>query len=128
MTLFNYRMQIIRNMKPITEEQMYEEPLEVVNWFLEMEQCVMELVKLGDRGGQMSYTVFGHSTINQVIHLLPNHLENKVIGHFSEGRAKLMFTIQLMAGRRRICNKRSTSYDHLAILGLINLAPPPQDN
>ena len=54
MTLFNYRMQIIRNMKPITEEQMYEEPLEVVNWFLEMEQCVMELVKLGDRGGQMS--------------------------------------------------------------------------
>ena len=30
MTLLNYKMQIIRNMQPITDKQMYEQPLEAV--------------------------------------------------------------------------------------------------
>ena len=123
MILLNYWMQAIRDMKPITDKQMDEQPHEAVEWFFEMERCIMELVKLGDRGRQLSYSAFGLATISQVIRLLPNHLENKVIGHISKGRDKLMFTVQLMADRRRICNKRSISYAHLAIWGHITPAP-----
>ena len=108
-------MQTIRNLKPITDKQMYDQPLKAVEWFLEMERCIMELIGFGDRGRQLSYTAFNHSTISQVIRLLPNHLEDKVIGHYSEGRDKLTYTVQLMTERRRICNKRGTSYANQAI-------------
>ena len=117
LTLLNYRMQSIRNMKPISDKQMDEKPIEAVDWFLEMERCIMEITKLGDRGGQLSFTAFSHGTISEIIRLLPNHMENKVIGHDSEGRDKLMFTVQLMTERRRICNRRGTSYANRAIGG-----------
>ena len=123
MILLNYRMQAIRAMKPITEEQMNEQPLEAVDWFLDMERCIMELVKLGDRGLQVSYSAFGSPTISQIISLLPNHLENKIIGHVSEGRDKLMYTMKLMTDRRRICNKRGVSYGIQAIGGPIPSGP-----
>ena len=105
LTLLNYRMQSIRKMKPISDEFMDEKPIEAVDWFLEMERCIMEITKLGDRGGQLTYCAFGYGTISQIIKLLPNHMENQVIGHDSEGREKLMFAVQLMAERRRICHK-----------------------
>ncbi|MGB2203274.1 MAG: hypothetical protein ACPH5G_18230, partial [Pseudooceanicola atlanticus] len=32
---------------------------------------------------QLSHTAFCLATISQIIRLLPNHLENKIIGHFT---------------------------------------------
>ena len=127
MTLLNNRMQAIRSMKPITDKNMNERPLEAVDWILSMERCITELLSLGDRGGQLSFSAFGPGTISQVIRLLPDQMENKIIRHMSEGRDKLIYTVKIMADRRRICSKRGVSYANQAIGGAATPAaiPPP---
>ena len=105
MLLLKYRKQALGKIGSYPENAAKTNPQKVVEWCLEMERAIDDVVKLGDREARLEFVAFNDDTINEVVDLFPMRLVFKMEKLDLEGRDKLLAISSIVEDERKILQK-----------------------
>ena len=105
MLLLKYRKQALGRIGAYPENATKNNPQKVVEWCLEMERAIDDVVKLGDREARLEFVAFNDDTINEVVDLFPMRLVFKMEKLDLEGRDKLLAISGIVEDERKILQK-----------------------
>ena len=87
-TLLKYRKQALAKLGPYPESSTKGNPQKVVEWCLEVERIIDDLIKLGYRDIRLEMIAFNTDTVNDIIDLFPVRLVCKMEMLDEEGKEK----------------------------------------
>ena len=115
MTLLKYRKQAISKLGPYPDNLTKTNPQKVVDWCLEIERLIDDLVKLGDRNARLERVAFNDDTLNEVIDLFPIRVVFEMERLDDDGRDKLVAIQEIVERERQILQRmavRSVKRQH----------------
>ena len=104
-TLLKYRKQALAKLGPYPESSTKGNPQKVVEWCLEVERIIDDLIKLGDRDARLEMIAFNTDTVNDIIDLFPVRLVFKMERLDEEGKEKLEAILGLIEEERKVLQK-----------------------
>merc|ERR1719209_295346 len=105
MLLLKYRKQALAKIGAYPENATKNNPQKVVEWCLEMERAIDDVVKLGDREARLEFVTFNDDTINEVVYLFPMRLVFKMEKLDLECRDKLLAISSIVEEERKVLQK-----------------------
>ena len=112
MTLLKHRKQELSKIGEYPESLTKSHPQKLVDWCLQFEVIVADLMKLGDRSEKLEMIAFNEDTINSIIDLFPMRLVFKMERIDCDGRDKLEAIGVIVEEERKVMQKmanRSTN-------------------
>ena len=105
MTLLKFRKQALTKLGSYPDNFTKTNPQKIVEWCLEMERIVDDLIKLGDRDTRLEMIAFNEDTINEIIDMFPIRLVFKMEKLKDEGREKLEAIQSLIEEEREVLQR-----------------------
>ena len=108
MTLLKHRKMCLAKIGEYPESFTKTNPQKIVDWCLELEVVIADLLKLGDREERLEMAAFNDDTLNTVIDLFPMRLVFKMEELDSAGREKLEAIADLLESERKVLQKMAS--------------------
>ena len=105
MILLRYRKQSLSKLGPYPESQAKNNPQKLVDWCLDLERIIDDLIKLGERDTRLEMTAFNDDTINDVIDLFPMRLIFRIEKLENHGKEKLEEIVNILEEERKVLQR-----------------------
>ena len=107
MTLLKFRKQALSKLGPFPDASSRTNPQKVVEWCLDVERILDDLLKLGERESRLEMVAFNDDTLNEIIDLFPIRLIFKMERLETEGKEKLGEIQELVEEERKVFQRMS---------------------
>ena len=119
--------------QPLSDKSMETDPNEAATWFLQYENAVKSILRLGDRTTSLGMESFNASTIYEICTRLPYTIKYQTYGLEEDGREKLKKIIDMVAKARTNAERRATDknnhyYDNTTATSRANIAQTSHSN
>ena len=105
MTLLKFRKQALSKLGVYPDALTRTNPQKIVDWCLDIERHIMDLIKLGDKDTRMEMVAFNDDTINSLIDMFPVRLQFKMDRLDCDGREKLEAIQNLVEEEREVLQR-----------------------
>eukprot|EP00092_Neocalanus_flemingeri_P018101 GFUD01019591.1.p1 GENE.GFUD01019591.1~~GFUD01019591.1.p1 ORF type:complete len:2548 (-),score=673.50 GFUD01019591.1:927-8570(-) len=105
MTLLKFRKQAMAKLGDYPDSLAKTNPQKIVEWALNFERLVDELIKLGERETRLEMEMFNDSTVNSIIDLFPVRLVFKMERLGTSGKEKLEGIIEIVEEERTVLQR-----------------------
>ena len=122
-THLNFRLGIMKATQPLSDKAIETDPNKAATWFLEFENAIESILRLGDRTTSLGMQCFNAATIYQICERLQYTLQYQTYGLEEDGREKLKKIIDMVTKKRATvwwsrsyntkCNKIQPFWKHL---------------
>ena len=105
MILLRHRKQSLQKLGDYPENMSRTNPQKIVEWCLNVEKILSDLVKLGERSSRLEMIAFNDDTINGIIDMFPTRLLFRMERLDLEGKEKLEGVIEIIEEERKVLQK-----------------------
>ena len=105
MILLRHRKENLMKLGEYPDANTKSNPLKVVEWCLNFERIIDELIKVGERDDRLEMEMFNDSTVNSVVDLFPARLLFKMERLNSSGKEKLEEIVTIVEEERIVIQK-----------------------
>ena len=98
----------MKSTQPLTDKVVETNPSRAVALFLNYENAVKSILRLGDSSATLGMECFNATTIYKICEHLPYSIQYQTYGLEEVGRVKLKKTIEMVTKARTIADKRAT--------------------